>query len=156
VIPSIQPTARPSHQPSSSPTYQPSSIPTNHPSNQPSNCPSKQPISFPTSLPSSQPTVVPSAQPFAFPTSAPMATVYQTNGVLFYLGATSDLSAQTQSNDFLGSSYILFGRNCKHQSPFPFTIPLDSSSGREFASEISNKNAGHMKPLFSSTEVNNY
>jgi hypothetical protein len=89
--------------------------------------------------------VVPSAQPFAFPTSAPVATVYQTNGVLFYLGATSDLSAQTQNNDFLGSSYILFGRNFKHQSPFPFTIPLDSSSGREFASEISNKNAGGIR-----------
>jgi hypothetical protein len=139
-IPSCQPTVIPSDQPTSAPTDQPSSFPTCHPTNQPSNRPSKQPISSPTSRPSNQPTTIPTAQPFAFPTSAPQATIYQTNGVLFYLGTTSATNKTYQSTDVLGSSYILFGRNFKHQRRFPFTVSLDASQDREFISKIAANN----------------
>jgi hypothetical protein len=141
MFPSSQPTTGPSGEPTSSPTEQPSSSPTCSPSSQPSNSPSKQPISSPTSLPSNQPSVVPSAQPFAYPTSAPQATIYQTNGVLFYLGTTaaSYNSSSAHGNEgILGTSYVLFGRNFKHQNSFPFTIDLAASSHQEFVSEISN------------------
>jgi hypothetical protein len=142
--PSSQPTVIPSNQPSSVPTNQPSSLPTSIPSCQPTSCPSIQPFSSPTSHPSSQPTLIPTVQPFAYPTSAPVATIYQTNGVLFWLGATSG-SNNTQNDhndDVLGTSYILFGRNFNHQSRFPFTISLSSPSSREFASEISQNEGG--------------
>jgi hypothetical protein len=139
--PSCQPTVIPSDQPTSSPTEQPLSLPTCIPSAQPSNCPTKQPISTPTSIPSTQPTIIPTAQPFSFPTSAPQATIYQTNGVLFYLGATSGVN-KTHNNDMLGTSYILFGRNFKHQGRFPLTISLDSLSSRESVSQITNNEAG--------------
>jgi preprotein translocase subunit SecG len=142
VVPSTQPLSVPSTQPTSSPTAQPSSSPSSKPSSQPSQSPSKQPNSFPTSSPSMQPTVIPSAQPFSLPTSAPQATIFQTNGVLFYLGVTTGINRTHNNNDFLGTSYILFGRNFKHQSKFPFTISLDSSSSREFLSEISSNEAG--------------
>jgi hypothetical protein len=143
--PTSQPTVTPSNQPTDSPTNQPSSLPTRLPSSQPSDSPSIQPISYPTSGPSSQPTVIPSAQPFAFPTSAPVATIYQTNGVLHWMGTTSPGSNNTKHENnggTLGTSYILFGRNFKHQSKFPFTISLTSLSSREFVSEISKNEGG--------------
>jgi hypothetical protein len=139
LTPSNQPTVIPSMQPIFSPTKQPSSFPTVHPSSQPSRSPSCQPISFPTSRPSSQPTMIPTVQPFAFPTSAPVVTIYQTNGVLFWLGSTSGSANLTRNDEgygALGTSYILFGRNFKHQSRFPFAISLNSISSREFVSEI--------------------
>jgi preprotein translocase subunit SecG len=144
-VPSCQPTVIPSAQPTRSPTEQPSSFPTGHPSSQPSTHPSKQPMSSPTSVPTTQPTIIPTAQPFSFPTSAPQATIYQTNGVLFYLGATSSSPNKTHhenNNNVLGSSYILFGRNFKYQNRFPSTIPLDSSPSHEFVSQITNNEAG--------------
>jgi preprotein translocase subunit SecG len=144
-VPSCQPTVIPSAQPTRSPTDQPSSFPTGHPSSQPSTHPSKQPISSPTSVPTTQPTIIPTAQPFSFPTSAPQATIYQTNGVLFYLGATSSSPNKTHhqnNNDVLGSSYVLFGRNFKHQNKFPSTLSLDSSPSHEFVSQITNNEAG--------------
>jgi hypothetical protein len=139
MFPSSQPTKGPSGQPTSCPSEQPSSSPSGCPSRQPSNSPSKQPRSSPTSLPSNQPSGIPSAQPFAYPTSAPQATIYQTNGVLFYLGATAaSYNSSTHGNaGILGSSYILFGRNFKRQNNFPFTINLAASSNLEFVSEIS-------------------
>jgi hypothetical protein len=137
--PSCQPTAIPSNQPSGLPTDQPSSFPTDQPSRQPSRAPSDQPSSSPTSRPSIQPTTIPTDQPVAFPTSAPQATIYQTYGVLFYLGA---MSGAVRNNDFLGTSYILFGRNFKHQTRFPSTISLDSSLSREFVSPIISNEAG--------------
>jgi hypothetical protein len=145
--PSSQPTSIPTKCPSRSPTSQPSSFPTRIPTMQPSDSPSKQPVSFPSSRPTGQPTSVPSVQPFAFPTAAPQATIYQTNGVLFYLGMTSSSSSNENDQNSiitegtLGTSYILFGRNFKHQKPFPSTISLGSSSSREFVSEI-HKNDG--------------
>jgi hypothetical protein len=141
VIPSSQPSDQPSVQPSSSPTEQPSSQPTSLPSLQPSAFPSTQPGSAPTARPSGQPTLIPTSQPFAYPSSAPVATIYQTNGVLFYLGDSSDLKSNS-NNAFLGSSFILFGRNFKHQKKFPFTIPLRSSPSREFTSKINSEEAG--------------
>jgi hypothetical protein len=141
--PSNQPTVIPSDQPTRLPTNQPTSTPTSLPSNQPTSSPSLQPFSSPTSLPSSQPTLIPTAQPFAFPTSAPVATIHQTNGVLFWLGATSG-SNNTQNggnHGTLGTSYLLFGRNFNHQSRFPFRVSLDDSSSREFVAEI-NPNEG--------------
>jgi hypothetical protein len=145
--PSNQPTVLPSDQPSNSPTDQPSSLPTDRPSTQPSNCPSKQPSSSPTSRPSTQPTIIPSAQPSNFPTSAPQATIYQTNGVLFYLGATSNFidKPDHQVNGVLGTSYILFGRNFNHQKRFPFTISLDSPLSREFVSQITDSEVGSIR-----------
>jgi hypothetical protein len=131
--PSCQPTVFPSDQPSSSPTDQPSSLPTN------------QPSCVPTSVPSAEPTATPSNQPFAHPTSAPQATIYQTNGVLFYLGAASAVNNnKTHNTDTLGSSYVLFGRNFKHQNSFPLTISLDSPSSHEFVSKI-NQNEGGIR-----------
>jgi hypothetical protein len=85
--------------------------------------------------------VIPSAQPFSFPTAAPQATIYQTNGVLFYLGATTSVN-KTKTDQSLGSSYILFGRNYNHQIKFPSTIDLKSVASREFVSEISNESNG--------------
>jgi hypothetical protein len=84
--------------------------------------------------------MIPSAQPFSFPTAAPQATIYQTNGVLFYLGATSGVN-KTKSEETLGSSYILFGRNYKHQNKFAPIIDLSSVASREFVSEINNENS---------------
>jgi hypothetical protein len=140
LIPSNQPTVVPSNQPTSSPTNQPVALPTSIPSAQPSNFPSVQPVSSPTAQPSSQPAMIPTTQPSAFPTSAPVATIYQTNGVIFLLGDTSD--STRNHDDILGTSYILFGRNFNHQSRFPFTIDLRSSSSREFVSEISKNDGG--------------
>jgi sugar lactone lactonase YvrE len=139
------PTRVPSTQPSSKPTGQPFSVPSNRPtetpSHQPTSSPTNQPVSSPSSQPSSQPTTIPTTQPFGFPTSAPVATIYQTNGVLFLLGETSGGSKNNSTthnyNDgILGTSYILFGRNFNHQSRFPFKISLIDSSSREFVSEI--------------------
>jgi hypothetical protein len=148
--PSGQPSTSPSSQPTTSPSDQPSSHPSTFPSVQPSHCPSNQPISSPSSSPSSQPTMIPTAQPSAFPTSAPVAAIYQTNGVLFWLGTnfaseSTKLNQINSTNDdeeegILGSSYIVFGRNCNHQTKFPFRILLDSPSSFEFASEIKKKN----------------
>jgi hypothetical protein len=117
------------------------------PSSQPSRFPSVQPVSSPSSQPSSQPTTIPTTQPFAFPTSAPVATIYQTNGVLFLLGETSggsktNSTARSDNDGILGTSYILFGRNFNHQSRFPLTISLSDSSSREFISEIDSNEGG--------------
>jgi hypothetical protein len=86
--------------------------------------------------------MIPSAQPFANPTSAPVTAMYQSNEVLFWLGLNdgSIQVSKTQAsdeNDVLGTSYILFGRNSKHQNPFPSVISLGDDSSREFVSEIS-------------------
>jgi hypothetical protein len=143
--PSNQPTEVPSNRPSNLPTNQPSSPPTSLPSGQPTSSPSFQPLSSPTHCPFPQPTMIPTTQPFAFPTSAPVATIYQTNGVLFWLGITSPISNKTQDaphSGVLGTSYILFGRNFNHQSRFPFTMSLSSSSSREFVSKISSNEGG--------------
>jgi hypothetical protein len=83
--------------------------------------------------------MIPSAQPFSFPTAAPQATIYQTNGVLFYLGATETVN-RTQIAGTLGTSYILFGRNYNHQNKFPPIIDLSSVASREFVSEVNNVN----------------
>jgi hypothetical protein len=147
--PTDQPFSRPTRQPSSVPSDQPTSVPTIFPSHQPTSSPSSQPVSPPTSRPSSQPTMIPTTQPFANPTSAPVATIYQTNGVLFWLGATITAGSKnkTQSSNehpvtiddgTLGTSYILFGRNFNHQSRFPSTITLGSTSSGEFVSEMNN------------------
>jgi hypothetical protein len=143
--PSDQPTVTPTNQPTRFPTKQPSSLPTFLPSGQPTSSPSLQPFSSPTSHPTSQPTRIPTAQPFAFPTSAPQATIYQTSGVLFWLGSTlgsSNNKTQHGFLDTLGNSYILFGRNIKHQSEFPSTISLNSPLSREFVSQINDNEAG--------------
>jgi hypothetical protein len=140
-FPSCQPSSNPTSQPTRSPTTQPVALPTSLPSTQPSSFPSVQPVSSPTCQPSSQPTLIPTTQPFAFPTSAPVATIYQTNGILFWLGETYN-SNNTNSKAVLGSSYILFGRNFKHQSRFPFSISLSSLSSHEFVSEISKYEGG--------------
>jgi hypothetical protein len=153
--PSSQPTTAPSSQPTTSPSNQPSSRPSSPPSSQPSHSPSRQPISSPSSIPSSQPTIIPTVQPFAFPTSAPVATIYQTNGVLFWMGTSSSSSSSEnaemnqisnsvddEGEEILGSSYILFGRNFNHQTKFPFAIALDSSSSYEFVYKINRKNEG--------------
>jgi hypothetical protein len=143
VRPTSQPTVVPSDQPTSLPTDQPTTLPTCLPTSQPSRCPSVQPVSSPSSCPSSQPTSIPTAQPFAVPTSAPQATIYQTNGVLFYLGVTSSANKTVENNNNpLGSSFILFGRNSKHQRRFPATISLDSSLSHEFVSPFSTNEAG--------------
>jgi hypothetical protein len=139
VSPSTQPSCSPSLQPSSSPTSQPTVIP----STQPISSPSTQPTSTPTSGPSSQPTMIPTVQPFASPTSAPVAAIYQTNGVLHWLGTTTSISSKTENeNDVLGTSYILFGRNFNHQRSFPFTISLSLLSSREFVSEVPKNDGG--------------
>jgi hypothetical protein len=65
--------------------------------------------------------------------------------VLFWLGATSgsNNSKHDDNDGVIGTSYILFGRNFKHQSRFPFRISLKDPSSREFVSEISqNEGAG--------------
>jgi hypothetical protein len=148
-FPSMQPSCEPSKQPTGLPTNQPSSQPTTVPSMQPSSSPSLQPLSFPTSCPSSQPTTIPTAQPFSFPTSSPAARVYQTKGVLFWMGTTSsnnrDSTTQNDNDNdaVLGASFILFGRNFNHQSRFPFTLSLSATSSRAFISEINvNDEAG--------------
>jgi hypothetical protein len=151
VIPSCQPSVRPTNQPTVVPSVQPTSLPTGQPTvlptclptSQPSRYPSVQPVSSPSVCPSSQPTAIPSIQPVASPTSAPQATIYETNGVLFYLGATHAANSTRSSNsDLLGSSFILFGRNLNHQRKFPSTISLDSSLSHEFVSPITNGEAG--------------
>jgi hypothetical protein len=88
--------------------------------------------------------MIPTAQPFAFPTSAPVAAIYQTNGVLQWLGTTTSppFISNKPENGVLGTSYILFGRNFKHQKKFPFTISLSLSSSHEFISEIAEKEGG--------------
>jgi Na+-transporting methylmalonyl-CoA/oxaloacetate decarboxylase gamma subunit len=143
-LPSTCPTSQPSEIPSSLPSTRPSSFPSNVPSVQPTSLPSEQPISCPSSKPTGQPSTVPTAQPFAYPTAAPVATVYQTNGVLFLLGTTDHSSANDVENNnlFLGSSYILFGRNYKQQNRFPFTLSLSAPSSREFVSEVNNHEGG--------------
>jgi hypothetical protein len=143
-FPSFIPASRPSSKPSIAPSTQPTSIPSYSSSSQPTFRPSKQPNSFPTSKPTQQPTSIPTAQPFAYPTAAPQATIYQTNSVLFYLGTSDSNSTKSDSSSFLGSSYVLFGRNYNHQSRFPSTIALSSSSSREFVSEI-NKHEGGIR-----------
>jgi hypothetical protein len=150
-IPSCQPSVRPTNQPTVVPSNQPTSLPTS----QPSPRPSVQPVSSPSSRPSSQPTSVPSIQPFAAPTSAPQATVYETNGVLCYLGVTSAANKTVENNNnLLGSSFILFGRNLNHQRRFPSTISLDSSLSREFVSPITNGEAGiRSDPIIRSTTI---
>jgi hypothetical protein len=143
IRPTSQPTMVPSVRPTSLPTEQPTVLPTCLPTSQPSRCPSVQPVSSPSACPSSQPILIPTAQPFAVPTSAPQATIYQTNGVLFYLGVTSSTNKTVENkNNPLGSSFILFGRNSKHQSGFPQTISLDSSMSHEFVSPIISNEAG--------------
>jgi hypothetical protein len=155
VRPTNQPTIVPSDQPTSLPTDQPTTLPTCLPTGQPSRFPSVQPVSSPTSRPSSQPTSIPTAQPFAVPTSAPQATIYQTNGVLFYLGVTSSTNKTVENNNnLLGSSFILFGRNLNHQRRFPSTISLDSSLSHEFVSPITNGEAGiRSDPIIRSTTI---
>jgi hypothetical protein len=148
-LPSGAPSSIPSCRPSGLPTDQPSSPPTSLPSNQPTVVPSVLPSSSPTSRPSKQPTMIPTAQPFAFPTAAPAATIYQTNGVLFWLGMTLSTSSvdnehnnNNNNDDIRGRSFILFGRDSKRkQSHFTSTIDLSSVASREFVSEI-NKNQG--------------
>jgi hypothetical protein len=142
-VPSSQPSCSPSHQPTGSPTAQPSSQPTAVPSRQPSSSPSLQPSSFPTSSPSSQPSMIPTAQPFASPTSAPVATIYQTQGVLFWMGTTVAQNDNYYTDAVQGISYILFGRNFNYQSRFPFTLSLSATASRAFVSEIGdNEGAG--------------
>jgi Na+-transporting methylmalonyl-CoA/oxaloacetate decarboxylase gamma subunit len=143
-LPSTCPTSQPSERPSSLPSTRPSSFPSNVPSVQPTSLPSQQPISCPSSMPTGQPSTIPTAQPFAYPTAAPVASIYQTNGVLFLLGTTDHSSANdVESNSlFLGSSYILFGRNYKQQKRFPFTLALSVRSSREFVSEVNNHDGG--------------
>jgi hypothetical protein len=150
-IPSCQPSVRPTNQPTVVPSNQPISLPTS----QPTRRPSVQPVSSPSSRPSSQPISVPSIQPFAAPTSAPQATVYETNGVLFYLGVTSSTNKTVENNNnVLGSSFILFGRNLNHQSGFPSTISLDSSLSHVFVSPITSREAGiRSDPIIRSTTV---
>jgi sugar lactone lactonase YvrE len=145
--PSSSPSAQPRGTPSSRPTTQPSTRPSTRPSSQPTSSPSAQPRSRPSSQPTSQPTMIPTAQPFANPTSAPVATIYQTNGVLFLLGTTTGVNQSKadeshSNNDFLGSSFVLFGRNYKSQKKFPFRISLSSSSSEEFVSEIHSGHGG--------------
>jgi hypothetical protein len=111
----------------------PSSLPTALPSDQPIAFPSFQPLSSPSSQPSSRPSLKPTAQPFVFHSASPIASE---SGVLFWLGDTSG-SKHSQEMNTLGTSYILFGRNSKHQSRFPSTMSLSASSSREFVSEIS-------------------
>jgi hypothetical protein len=143
-FPSSNPSLQPINEPTSIPTDQPSCRPTTSPSHQPTSSPSSQPVSPPTSRPSSQPTMIPTAQPFAYPTSAPVATIYQTNGILFWLGATrttsisNNITQNSNSDGTQGTSYILFGRNLNHQSRFPSTISLGSTASEEFVSEINN------------------
>jgi hypothetical protein len=136
VIPSCQPTARPTSFPSNHPTTipskQPNSFPTSCPTRQPTMIPSKQPNSFPTSRPSEQPTTIPTAQPFPLPTSAPVAEIHLTKGVLFFLGDSIYSSTGSTTNELLGESYILFGRNFKHKGTFPAVLSL--SSNKEFVS----------------------
>jgi hypothetical protein len=157
VVPSSQPTSDPTDQPSSlpsgqptrKPTNQPSVFPTPRPTSQPSCVPTNQPSSSPSSIPSSQPSRVPTAQPFASPTSAPVATIYRTNGVLFWMGTVSDVTQELyddQNNRTLGTSFILFGRNFNHQNRFPSTITLSVSSSREFVSKINEEGTGGEEP----------
>jgi hypothetical protein len=93
--------------------------------------------------------MIPTAQPFASPTSAPVAAIYQTNEVLFWVGSTNG-STNDQENgddDVLVTPYILFGRNSKHQNPFPSVISLGDYSSREFVSEISKREGAGIRNL---------
>jgi hypothetical protein len=83
--------------------------------------------------------MIPSSQPFSIPTAAPQATIYQTNGVLFYLGAMSPLNKTHQNDATLGSSFIFFGKKFKSDNKFPSTIDLSSVASREFVSEINSE-----------------
>jgi hypothetical protein len=139
--PSTQPTSQPFSFPSSRPTSQPSSRPSTVPSIQPSSSPSRQPNSAPSSHPSTQPTTIPTAQPFAYPTFAPVATIYESKGVLFYPGNPLYTNIPT-NHSFLGTSYILFGRNFNHESRFPSVIPLSSSAAAAFVSVINDDSGG--------------
>jgi hypothetical protein len=143
IVPTDFPTVQPSETPSRIPSGWPSSIPSDFPSSQPSCMPSEQPVLSPTVRPTEQPSNKPTVQPFAFPTSAPAATIYQSNGVLFWPGSTTS-SNETARNDatLLGSSYVLFGRNYKRQRKFPPIINLKSVASSEFVSEIVDGNGG--------------
>jgi sugar lactone lactonase YvrE len=154
--PSTQPSVKPSNQPTSIPTLQPYSVPTvgpsskplagpsSSPSNQPTSDPSKQPFSFPTSLPTLQPTTTPTAQPFSHPTTSPVANIYLSKGVLFFPGDPiySSEVINGESDEILGSSYILFGRNVNRHGNFPSTILLDSSKSKVFASRLNDSSSG--------------
>jgi hypothetical protein len=146
--PTVRPTVQPSNQPTTKPTVQPLSFPTSCPTVQPSSRPSKQPLSRPTGQPTSQPTRVPSAQPFSLPTSAPLATIYQTKGVLFYPGDSIYSSSESLGHNttFLGTSFIVFGRNAKNNNPrnrFPSVVTLnsaDSSGGNPYIAKMKEGN----------------
>jgi hypothetical protein len=144
-FPSSQPTSRPSRQPYSMPSVvpsgQPLSFPTYSPSNQPTTKPSKQPISGPTSSPSTQPSRIPSAQPFSFPTAAPVANIYQTKGVLFFLGTSIYSNDQfVENHELLGSFYVLFGRNFRYEGRFPSVLSLENN--KEYVSLLNDGISG--------------
>jgi hypothetical protein len=91
-------------------------------------------------VPSITPTTIPTAQPFSNPTAAPLVTIYQTKGLITYLG--QDIYSSDNSK-ILGTSYILFGKNYKYKNKkFPFEISLQSPHSRGFVSMLQTDQGG--------------
>jgi hypothetical protein len=142
-LPTSSPTLQPFSSPTTFPSCQPIAGPTSFPSNQPTTLPSKQPNSFPTSCPTRQPSTIPTIQPFSHPTSTPMANIYQTKGVLFYPGnAIYSGDSLTDSDEILGSSFILFGKNYRYEGAFPFVLSLQSEKSKLFVSLVNDSVSG--------------
>jgi hypothetical protein len=136
------PSTRPSAQPSSFPSSLPSSFvsfPSSVPSSQPTSFPSKKPSQQPSSRPSTVPTTTPTAQPFSIPTAAPLVTIHQTKGLITFLG---NEIYPSDNSEVLGTSYILFGKNYKHNAKFPFEIPLHSPHSRGYVSLLQKSQGG--------------
>jgi hypothetical protein len=145
--PSSQPIRQPSSQPSRRPTSQPVSYPISQPSIRPTSVPSNQPTTRPTARPTGQPSNRPSVQPiahpiqpFSQPSSRPLAPIYKTKGVLFFPGDAvypDQASSSQEPNELLGKSFILFGRDIRHDRDFPFELSLESTeNNKEFVSLV--------------------
>jgi hypothetical protein len=142
--PTGKPHTFPSSVPSSPPSDQPTTFPSSSPSHQPTTVPSKQPFSPPTSRPTLQPTTTPTAQPFSHPTASPVASIYLSKGVLFYPGDPiySNEVGSEKSNEIIGDSYVLFGRDVHSSGKFPFFISLDYPERNVFVSPLKDNSSG--------------
>jgi hypothetical protein len=146
--PTSRPSIRPSSVPSNQPTTRPSGQPSNRPSVQPTSVPSKQPVLSPTGRPSGQPT----GQPFSRPSSRPLAPIYKTGGVLFFPGDSvypDQASLSQETKELLGKSFIVFGRDVRHDHDFPFELSLESTEiNKEFVSFVDDSISGVKRDTF--------